>query len=137
MLVRMSPFASELTAARAAQEAWARVSVRERLRFVRNLRALLVARTDDICAAEMADVARPPVDVIGSELLPTAAAMKFLEKRAAKLLAPRRVSWWDQPTWLFGCRDAVHHRPWGVVGIIGTWNYPIYLNVIQMAQAPV
>src|SRR5262245_7632173 len=34
-----------------------------------------------------------------------------------------------------GCRDAVHHRPWGVVGIIGTWNYPIYLNVIQIAQA--
>jgi acyl-CoA reductase-like NAD-dependent aldehyde dehydrogenase len=29
----------------------------------------------------------------------------------------------------------IHHRPWGVVGIIGTWNYPIYLNVGQIAQA--
>ena len=34
-----------------------------------------------------------------------------------------------------GCRDAVHYRPWGVVGIIGTWNYPLYLNVGQIAQA--
>ena len=28
-----------------------------------------------------------------------------------------------------GCRDVVHRRPWGVVGIIGTWNYPVFLNV--------
>src|SRR5262249_22046278 len=31
--------------------------------------------------------------------------------------------------------DAVHRRPWGVVGVIGTWNYPVYLNVVQVAQA--
>ncbi len=131
----MTPFLTELTAARAAQEAWARVSVRERLRHVRALRALIVERTDDICAAIHADIARPAVEVIGTELLPTTAALKFLEKRAAKLLAPARVSWWDQPTWLVGCRDAVHRRPWGAVGVIGTWNYPVYLNVVQIAQA--
>src|SRR5437870_2384293 len=135
MLVPMSSFASELAAARAAQEAWARVGVRERLHCVRNLCWLLVERTDEICTAIRADIARPAVEVIGTELLPTAAALKFLEKRAAKLLAPRRISWWDQPTWLMGCRDAIHRRPWGVVGVIGTWNYPIYLNVVQIAQA--
>jgi acyl-CoA reductase-like NAD-dependent aldehyde dehydrogenase len=131
----MTPFTSELTAARAAQEAWLYLPVRERLRRVRNLRALLVERTDTICATIRSDIDRPAVEVIGTELLPTAAALKFLEKRAAGLLAPTRISWWDQPTWLFGCRDAVHRRPWGVVGVIGTWNYPIYLNVIQIAQA--
>ena len=75
------------------------------------------------------------MEALGSELLATAAALKFLEKRAAKILAPRRVSWWDQPTWLMGSRDVIHHRPWGVVGVIGTWNYPLYLNVIQLAQS--
>jgi acyl-CoA reductase-like NAD-dependent aldehyde dehydrogenase len=133
----MSPFATELTTARRAQESWCRVSVCERLKHIRNLRAMLVDRTDDICVAVHMDIARPPLEVVATELLPTTSALKFLEKCAAKLLAPRRVSWWDQPTWLFGCRDAVHHRPWGVVGIIGTWNYPIYLNVIQIAQAMV
>ncbi|MBM3981713.1 MAG: aldehyde dehydrogenase family protein [Planctomycetes bacterium] len=131
----MTPFATELAAARAAQEPWARLSVRDRLRSVRNLRALLVSRADDICAAELADVGRGTTDVVSTDLLPTAAALKFLEKRAAKLLAPKRISWWDQPTWLFGCRDAIHRRPWGAVGVIGTWNYPIYLNVVQIAQA--
>src|SRR5215468_2041740 len=133
--VGMSPFITELTAARAAQAAWARVIVRDRLRPVRALRALLVERADDICAAVHADIAKPAVEVLGSEILATAAALKFLEKRAAKILAPRRVSWWDQPTWLMGCRDAIHYRPWGVVGIIGTWNYPMFLNVGQIGQA--
>ena len=133
--VCMPPFTTELAAARATQEAWSRRTVRDRLRHVRALRALLVNRTSDICAAIHADIGRPTVEVLGSELLTTAAALKYLEKRAAKTLAPRRVSWWDQPTWLMGCRDVIHYRPWGVVGIIGTWNYPVYLNVIQIAQA--
>jgi acyl-CoA reductase-like NAD-dependent aldehyde dehydrogenase len=131
----MSSFASELSAARGAQQAWSRLPVRERLRPVRRLRALLVERTDDLFAAVNADIGRPLVEVVGSELLPTAAALKFLEQRAARLLAPRRVGWSLRPTWLLGCRDAVHRRPWGVVGIIGTWNYPIYLNTVQAAQA--
>jgi acyl-CoA reductase-like NAD-dependent aldehyde dehydrogenase len=29
----------------------------------------------------------------------------------------------------------VHRRPRGVVGIIGTWNYPLFLNGAQMVQA--
>ena len=51
------------------------------------------------------------------------------------MLAPRTIGSRLRPTWLMGCRDAVHRRPWGVVGIIGTWNYPIYLNAVQAAQA--
>ena len=133
----MQPFATELAAARSAQESWAQTSIHERLKYVRNLRALLVERTDAICAAVRADIDRPPSEVLGTETLTTAAALKFLEKRAAKLLAPQRVSWWDQPTWLMGCRDVIHRRPWGVVGIIGTWNYPVYLNVGQIISAVV
>src|SRR6476620_4433773 len=98
----MNPFTNELAIARRAHESWSRVTVRERLTHVRSLRALLVERTDDICAAVGADIARPAVEVIGTELLPTTSALKFLEKRAARLLAPTRISWWDQPTWLMG-----------------------------------
>src|SRR5436309_2229598 len=111
----MAPFAAEVAAARAAQQVWARLAVRDRLRPVRRLRALLAERADDLVAAVNADIGRPPVEVLGTELLPTAAALKFLERRAGRLLAPRRVGWRLRPTWLLGCRDAVHRRPWGVV----------------------
>jgi acyl-CoA reductase-like NAD-dependent aldehyde dehydrogenase len=129
------PFAAEAAACRAAQEPWSRLSVRDRLGPVRELRHLLVERADAIFAEVGADVGRPASEVLATELLPTAAAMKFLQQQAASLLAPRRIPGRLRPTWLFGSRDAVHRRPWGVVGIIGTWNYPIYLNVVQVAQA--
>jgi acyl-CoA reductase-like NAD-dependent aldehyde dehydrogenase len=133
----MTPFATELQAARTAQLAWAQTAIRERLRHIRNLRAILVDRIDDIGTAIQHDIGRSAVEIAGSEVLPTTAALKFLEQQAARILRPRKVSWWLQPTWLMGNRDAVHYRPWGVVGIIGTWNYPLYLNVGQIAQAMV
>jgi len=116
---------------------WARCPIGDRLRPVRALRALLVDWADDIGAAVRADIARPLSEVLATEVLPTAAALKYLENRAARVLSPKRVSWWDQPTWLAGCRDVIHRRPWGVIGVIGTWNYPVYLNVGQVAQAVV
>jgi len=128
-------FATELAAARSAQEAWCRLPVRDRLRPVRSLRALLVERTDDLVLAVGQDIARSPVEVVATELLPSAAALKFLEQRAARVLAPTRIGWGLRPTWLMGCRDVVHRRPWGVVGVIGTWNYPVFLNVGPIAQA--
>jgi acyl-CoA reductase-like NAD-dependent aldehyde dehydrogenase len=131
----MSPFASEIAAARAAQLSWSRLSIRERLRPIGRLRSLLVERADDVIAAIHADIGRPTVEVLSSELLATASALKFLQQRAARILSSRRVSWRLRPLWLMGSRDVVHRRPWGVVGIIGTWNYPVFLNAIQVAQA--
>jgi acyl-CoA reductase-like NAD-dependent aldehyde dehydrogenase len=131
----MVPFAVEVAAARTAQFAWSQRPVRERVKPVRRLRALLVERADDVVAVVGAEIGRPPVEVLSSELLTTADALRFLEKRAARLLAPRRVGWRDRPIWFTGSRDRVHRRPWGVVGIIGTWNYPVFLNAVQAAQA--
>src|SRR5436190_537400 len=131
----MSPFAAEVAACRAAQQPWAARSVRDRLKPVRELRHLLVERADEIYAAIEADIGRPSVEVLATELLPTTAALKYLEQDAARLLKPRRISGRFRPTWLLGSRDAIHRRPWGVVGVIGTWNYPVYLNVVQVAQA--
>jgi acyl-CoA reductase-like NAD-dependent aldehyde dehydrogenase len=102
---------------------------------VRELRHLVVDRADDLFAAVHADVGRPPLEVLATELLPTASALKYQEKRAARVLAPRRVGWRLQPTWLMGCRDVVYRRPWGLVGVIGTWNYPLYLNIGPIAAA--
>ena len=130
-----TPFATEVAACRAAQAAWSRLPIRDRLRPIRELRHLIAERITELFAAVAADIGRPAVEVLATELLPTAAALKFLEREAGRLLAPRRVAGRLRPTWLLGCRDTVHRRPWGVVGIIGTWNYPIYLNAVQAAQA--
>ncbi len=105
----------------------------ERLRPVGEFRRLLVDRLSDITTAIDADVTRPPHEVIPSDALPTADAARFLERHAARLLKPRRVG--GRPMWLMGCTDVVHRRPWGVVAVIGTWNYPLFLNAVPVLHA--
>ena len=127
------PFAAEAAACRAAQHEWSNRGIGDRLKPIRELRHLLVERAEEIRTTVGEEIGRPAVEVVGTELLPCAAALKFLERDAARILKPRKVGW--RPLWLVGSRDAVHHRPWGVVGIIGTWNYPVYLNLVQIAHA--
>lgn len=129
----MTSIPSAVARCRAAQPSWAARTVPDRLRCVRAFRHLLVERAEALCAAVAADIARSPVDVIATELLPTASACKFLWQRAARLLRPKRIGW--RPFWLVGCRDTVHRRPHGVVGLIGTWNYPIFLTAVPILHA--
>jgi acyl-CoA reductase-like NAD-dependent aldehyde dehydrogenase len=129
------PFAAEARACRVAQAAWSRLPVAERLRPVRRLRRLFVDEADGLCDAVTRDVNRPAGEVLITDVLPTADAFRFLERSAKSILRPKAVSVFSRPLWLWGERDAIHRRPHGVVGIIGTWNYPIYLNAIQIVQA--
>jgi acyl-CoA reductase-like NAD-dependent aldehyde dehydrogenase len=127
------PFHDESARARTAQRLWADTPIRSRLKAVREFRHLLVERCDAITAAVAADLGRPPGEVIATDVLPTAAAAKFLERHAERILKPRKVGW--RPMWLMGCRDVVYRRPHGVVGVIGTWNYPLFLNAVPVLHA--
>jgi acyl-CoA reductase-like NAD-dependent aldehyde dehydrogenase len=124
-----------VTKARAAQQSWWRLSVSERVRPVRALRHLLATEYESLCDAVARDIGKPAEETLGGDVLPLAEACRYLERRAARLLAPRRVSSGVRPLWMFGQVDAIHRRPRGVVGIIGTWNYPLFLNGVQIVQA--
>lgn len=121
--------------ARIAQQSWAETPIRERLIPIRKLRYLLSRDARELALTVTTDVERPADEVLASDVLPSADAMKFLERRAESILRPKSLSFFDRPIWLFGGSEKVHRAPWGVVGSIGTWNYPIFLNVITMAQA--
>jgi acyl-CoA reductase-like NAD-dependent aldehyde dehydrogenase len=133
--VPSTSMADRVRSCREAQQSWEKLPVRERLQPVRALRHLLVGECDALCGAVERDIGKPPKHTLAAEILPLAAACRFLERRAAGLLKPRAVSLWDRPLWLWGERDTVLRRPRGVVGIIGTWNFPLLLNGVQIMQA--
>ena len=128
-----NPFAAEAARCRTAQRQWAAAPVARRLAVVREFRYLLVEGRSQITAAVAADVRRDPAEVTATDLLPTASACKFLLTDAERLLRPRRVT--GTPLWLWGCRDTLYRRPRGVVGLIGTWNYPVFLTAVPLLQA--
>jgi acyl-CoA reductase-like NAD-dependent aldehyde dehydrogenase len=121
--------------ARAAQRLWSQLPLRKRLQCVRQFRHLLTAEQDALCRAVQEDTDKPAIETIACELLPLGEACRFLQKQAPRLLRPRRVPLRQLPTWLYFQSDQVHRRPRGVIGIIGTWNYPLFLNGVQILQA--
>jgi acyl-CoA reductase-like NAD-dependent aldehyde dehydrogenase len=131
----LSSLDDQLARARVAQLAWGRLPVRDRLTPIRAFRHLLVCECESLCAAVASDLGKPAEETLACEVLPLADACRFVEREAGRLLRPRRVSRRLRPLWLWGVQDTVHRRPRGVVGIIGTWNYPLYLNGTQIVQA--
>jgi acyl-CoA reductase-like NAD-dependent aldehyde dehydrogenase len=117
------------------QLAWASLSVAQRLRPVRALRHLLAFDWETLAEAVERDMHKPRAETLATEILPLAAACRFLEQQARALLRPRRVHARQRPLWMWGQSDTVYRRPRGVVGIIGTWNFPLMLNGVQLVQA--
>jgi acyl-CoA reductase-like NAD-dependent aldehyde dehydrogenase len=130
-----NPIAERIDRARRAGRAWSSTSIRHRLVPVDRFRLLLVKHCDALCGAVCQDVGKPIGEVLADEILPTADACRFLLRNAPRLLRPRHVPSAHRPLWLWGQRDTVHRVPRGVVGIIGTWNFPLLLNTVQILHA--
>lgn len=123
-----------ISSCRQQQEAWASLPVRQRLRPVRAFRRLLVREGDRLSRTVVTDMGKRFEEALG-EVLGLAEACRFLECEAGRLLRPRPVPRRHRPLWLWGQHDTVYRQPRGVVGIIGTWNFPILLNGTQILQA--
>ena len=121
--------------ARAAQTAWAATSIRARLAIIRRLRGLIAARADALVAAVGSRYDRTPAETLTAEIMPLAAACRFLEREAAGLLAPRRLSRRGRPLWLPGTRAEVRREAFGVVLVLAPGNYRLLLAGVQAIQA--
>src|ERR1700741_5102190 len=91
-----------LVAARAAQSRWSAVTIGERLMVVRTFRQLFAERARSLCGMLARLQFRPEKEVLTAEIFPLIAAFRFLEREAAKLLAPRRLGKRGLPLWLRG-----------------------------------
>lgn len=116
--------------ARAEGAAWAATPVQARLAVVRRARRAMAADAERLAAT----VARPVADTLVSEVLPLLDAARFLERRAARLLAPHRLRG-GRPLWLLGVRATVERDPLGAVLILAPGNYPLFLPGAQALQA--
>ena len=126
---------AQLDAAREAQQRWAGVSVKERLRVIRNIRYLIADRADSMAESVTYAQRSGPAETLAAELIPLADACRFLEHEAARILAPRPLSRRSRPLWLRGVSVQLRRDPFGIVLIIGASNYPLFLPGIQTLQA--
>ena len=113
--------------------AWPRRSLSQRLDWAACFRRLIAQNADQLCDTMREEIAKPRHEALLGDILPLLSAIKWMEKRAPAILAPRNVS--GTPWWLRGMKARVRREPLGHVGIIATWNYPVHLLGVQLVQA--
>ena len=109
-------------------------STAHRCQIIASVRHRLAENAD-----RLVSLARNPqrindVETVASELIPLADALGWIGRRGANTLRDRRVGFSGRPVWMFGVRSVVQRVPLGRVLVLGTWNYPIFLSGVQIAQ---
>ncbi len=125
----------EFSRAYQAQLAWSQRKTSERTAILSKLRTLLVESRHHIADAIETQSRQDFRETITSELMPLADAVKWLHKYAKRILAPRHLDGGGSPFWLGRLRSTIHRAPHGLVMIIGTWNYPLFLPGVQILHA--
>ncbi len=125
--------------AREAQRIWARRRLKDRLALMRRARYRMAATAEEIAKTVPCDkpgaLHRTVADTLVSEVLPLVEACRFLEREAAWILAPQRLSTHTRPFWLRRVTAETRRDPLGVVLIIAPANYPLFLPGVQALQA--
>lgn len=119
--------------AREAQPDWAALDLRARRDHLRALPAWIAAHADDLADTIVGDTGKTRIDALSTEVLPAALAIDHCVRHAPRYLRPERLT---GGSLLSSNKLSVAHRvPWGVVGIIAPWNYPLSIPMFDIAAA--
>ena len=129
------PVITPLAAERESQARWAAVPIARRLEFVRKLRHLLALHAGALASAAAGVSQRLVAEKLASEVLPLADACRWLERRAASVLAARHCGSSGRPLWMRGASFEVRRQPFGIVLVIGPGNYPLFLPAVHALHA--
>lgn len=108
---------------RAAQPEWAAAGFAGRGEVLRRMQRWVVDHTDEIVATICSETGKAYEDALLAEINYGASAFGFWAREAPRYLADVRVRS-AQPL-VAGKRLVQRHRPMGLVGVIGPWNYPL------------
>jgi len=122
-----------LARARAAQPAWAALTVSRRCAILGNLRHEIALQCESIADTIARETSKPLLDALSGDVLVTLEHLRYYESYAARILRPRRIG---KSFFLFhGARFETSFEPQGVALIFGPSNYPFQLSVIPLITA--
>ncbi len=107
----------------AAQPGWEALGFEGRAAKLRELRRWLVENRRRVIDILVKEGGKTPEDAMLGDLWYVCDSLGFWGKTAHKYLADERVR--THSPMLLGKKVIVRHRPVGVVGVIGPWNYPL------------
>lgn len=119
--------------ARAAQPAWAALSIAERVGHLRAFQEALLAARLDVATLVTRETGKPLAEALGSDVLPALDALQWTAAHGPRVLVAEKVKL-SNPLFV-GRASHVEHEPLGVVGIVSPWNYPLAIPCGNVAHA--
>ncbi|MCG5464529.1 aldehyde dehydrogenase family protein [Micromonospora sp. MED01] len=117
--------------ARAAGEWWAGLGFTGRRQRMLRWRALLAKRIEQLAELVHVEGGKPVADAI-VEIVTAIEHIDWAARNAGRVLGPRRVR---SRLILAEFSGHLEYQPYGVVGVIGPWNYPVFTPIGSAAYA--
>jgi acyl-CoA reductase-like NAD-dependent aldehyde dehydrogenase len=109
---------------RAAQGAWAAGGFAPRAAVMRRAQKWMLDNAERVIEVVVSETGKTWEDAQGTDLSYTVTALGFWAKYAPRYLADERLASWGSLV-NFGKRQVLRYEPFGLVGVIGPWNFPI------------
>jgi aldehyde dehydrogenase (NAD+) len=117
--------------ARPAATWWAELGFAGRKTRLRAWRGMMATRIDELANLIHRENGKPELDAV-AEIAVAVEHLDWAAGAAKKVLGRRRVH-----SGLLAANQSAHldYRPYGVVGVIGPWNYPVYTPLGSISYA--
>ena len=129
----MRKFPEIMHRARSAQAEWAKLSFHKRAKHILRMRRYITEHADELALAVSRENGKSRTDALATEVIPCSLSVRWYAKNAARVLHEKRL---ERSSWLFFNKQSKIIRvPWGVVGIISPWNYPLSIPFGEVVMA--
>src|SRR6267378_2737967 len=119
--------------ARVAQEAWAKVPIRDRCAKLHGLRERIMVSRNDLADAVVRESGKPRVEALFADIFVALDSAEYWSRNAENALRTRRVP--HHSTAAKAKSGYLAYDPLGVIAIISSWNYPLAIPIGQIIPA--
>jgi acyl-CoA reductase-like NAD-dependent aldehyde dehydrogenase len=119
-----------MTRAREVQREWAAEPLRRRCALLRRLVEVILERREQIANLVTRESGKPRVEALFADVLVSLDTARYFAERAEALLRSEHVPHHNLA--MKAKRGWLHYEPYGVIGLISPWNFPL---AIPMGQA--
>jgi succinate-semialdehyde dehydrogenase/glutarate-semialdehyde dehydrogenase len=119
--------------AREAQKDWFEKNLNERIKYLKVAKGILYEKREEFANLITLENGKPLFESYSTEIIPTLSLFDYYIKNSKKFLKPHyeRIK---LPV-LLHKKSWIEYIPYGVVGIISPWNYPLLLPMGQIIPA--